>query len=83
MYNYLRQWVAAKEHRELKTIGLTATPYRTIKSETWLLEKVFKDNILYKTDLQGLIQKRILAKPILEEVYTNSQIDGELTEKEI
>lgn len=83
VYNYLRQWIAAKEHRGLKTIGLTATPYRTIESETWLLEKVFKDNILYKADLQGLIQKRILAKPILEEVYTNSQIDGELTEKEI
>ena len=29
------------------------------------------------------MNKRILAKPILEEVYTNSQIDGELTEKEI
>lgn len=83
VYNYLLQWVAAKDGRDLKTIGLTATPYRTVESETWLLEKVFKDNILYKTDLQELIQKRILAKPILEEVYTNSSMGGELTEKEI
>ena len=62
VYNYLRQWIAAKEHRGLKTIGLTATPYRTNESETWLLEKVFKDNILYKTDLQGLIQKKNIGK---------------------
>lgn len=83
VYSYLLQWVAARDGRGLKTIGLTATPYRTIESETWLLEKVFKDNILYKTDLQELIQKRILARPILEEVYTNSPMGGELTEKEI
>lgn len=80
VYSFLFQWAVARKSRTLKTIGLTATPYRTLQSETWLLKRVFQDNILYKIDLQQLIQKRILAKPILEEVFTGSRIGGDLPE---
>lgn len=79
IYNYLCLQKNASPLRKLKTIGLTATPSRTNKAEIPLLKKVFHDNIIYKVNLSELISKRILAWPILEEVYTNISFAQSLT----
>lgn len=54
----------------LKILGLTATPTRTLEKEKGLVAQIFKDDIVYKTDLRTLIHKGILSDPIFEEVST-------------
>jgi len=54
----------------VKTVGLTATPFRTSEQEKGLLGKVFTDDIAYKIDLDTLIKKGILSMPICENCDT-------------
>lgn len=55
----------------LKTIGLTATPFRTDEKEKGLLGEIFKDDIVYDINLKTLINKSLLSRPIFEECDTN------------
>lgn len=55
----------------VKLLGLTATPFRTVDSEAGALKTIFTDDIVYKTDLDTLIKKDILAKPICQEYNTD------------
>ena len=77
---------SAKEYRELiskiqiskpnlKIIGLTATPFRTAEAEQGHLKKVFKDDIIYKTDLNTLVHREILSKPVFEELSTDIDME--------
>lgn len=54
-------------------LGLTATPYRTARSEQGSLKKIFTTGtgIAYSIDLNMLIKAGILANPIHTEVRTN------------
>ena len=63
-----------KRLKSLKILGLTATPFRTQDNEKGLLRKIFKDDIVYKIDLQTLISKGILSEPIFEELDTKFKI---------
>lgn len=69
--------------KNVKLIGLTATPFRTSESEAGLLAKIYKDGvkeddsivkndlgITYQIGLKELINARILSKPIFESNYT-------------
>lgn len=67
--------------RNLKVIGLTATPFRTIEEETGILQKIFYDDIIYKTDLKVLIKKGILAYPKLVEVQTRESFGANLPDE--
>jgi ATP-dependent helicase IRC3 len=69
--------------QSLKMLGLTATPFRTSESEKGLLKKIFTDDIVYKVDLETLINRGILAKPIFEELNTELDLYNELTEQDI
>ncbi|MBP3887302.1 MAG: DEAD/DEAH box helicase family protein [Cellulosilyticum sp.] len=82
-YRKILDYVRAKVSH-IKLIGLTATPFRTAKSEEGLLSKIFKDGvdesgqatknekgIAYQIGLKELINKRILAKPIFEDFYSD------------
>ena len=55
----------------VKLLGLTATPFRTADAEAGALKTIFTDDIVYKTDLDALIKKEILAKPICQEYNTD------------
>ena len=77
---------SAKEYRELiskmreskpnlKIIGLTATPFRTAEAEQGHLRKVFTDDIIYKTDLNTLVHREILSKPVFEELSTDIDME--------
>lgn len=70
--------------KNLKIIGLTATPFRTCEGEAGLLEKIFTDGIskdgvfvrnasgrAYQIGLKDLINRQILSKPIFERYETN------------
>lgn len=59
--------------KSVKLLGLTATPFRTSNEEQGALKQIFTDDIVYKTDLDSLIKKRILATPIFDEYQTNIQ----------
>lgn len=60
------------EHaKNAKMLGLTATPFRTSEHEKGALKAIFQDDIVYKTDLDTLIKKEILATPICKEFETD------------
>lgn len=79
IYKYLRLEKNRIPSRFLKILGLTATPSRTNKNEISLLREIFNDNIIYKVDLRELINARILARPVLQEVHTNISFGQALT----
>ena len=58
---------------EVKTIGLTATPFRTADSERGLLKKVFPDDIVYAISLKELINRQILSRLEVEEYQTGEE----------
>ena len=69
--------------KNLKILGLTATPTRTAENEKGLLKKVFPDDIVYKTDLRTLINRGILSEPVFEEIKTEIDMTEILNEREI
>ena len=69
--------------KNLKVIGLTATPFRTNEKEIGILQRIFYDDILYKTDLKILIHKDILAYPKLEQIHTKEKLGGNLSKEDI
>lgn len=60
-----------KNTKNVKLLGLTATPFRTSTDEAGLLAKIFTDDIVYKIDLKDLIKKGILSRPEFEEYSTD------------
>ena len=76
--------------KNLKLIGLTATPFRTAESEQGLLAKIFTDGtrdgksvkndvgIVYQIGLKDLINRRILSAPKFETYYTDEKYGEEL-----
>lgn len=74
-----------KRVKNLKLIGLTATPFRTAESEQGLLAKIFTDGtrngesvkndvgIVYQIGLKELINRRILSTPKFETYYTDEK----------
>ena len=77
--------------KNLKLIGLTATPFRTSEGEAGLLEKIFCDGIskdgvfvrnasgrAYQIGLKDLINRQILSKPIFERYETNEDYNKAL-----
>lgn len=68
-----------------KMLGLTATPFRTNEKEKSFLSKVFTDDIVYAEDLNNLIVKRILAKPVIEQIETGEHLkkDEDFTQNDL
>lgn len=76
-YKKIIQYVA--DHaKSMKLLGLTATPFRTSEDEQGALKQVFTDDIVYKTDLDALIKKGILATPKFKKWNTNLQFTEHL-----
>lgn len=64
--------------KSVKLLGLTATPFRTSEEENGTLKQIFTDDIVYKTDLRTLIDKKILATPYFDECETNIPFSEDL-----
>ena len=64
--------------KNLKLIGLTATPFRTAESEQGLLAKIYPNDIVYQIGLKELINRRILSAPKFETYYTDEKYGVEL-----
>lgn len=76
-YKKIIQYVA--DHtKSMRLLGLTATPFRTSEDEQGALKQVFTDDIVYKTDLDTLIKKGILATPTFIDCNTNIQFTEHL-----
>lgn len=79
--------------KNLKLIGLTATPFRTAESEQGLLAKIYADGtrngqavkndvgIVYQVGLKELINRRILSSPKFETYYTEQEYGEDLGSK--
>lgn len=71
--------------KNVKLIGLTATPFRTAENEKGLLSKIYSDGvkngivfhndigITYQIGLKELIKRQILSKPVFEDYYSDEQ----------
>lgn len=76
-YKKIIQYVA--DHtKSMNLLGLTATPFRTSDDEQGALKQIFTDDIVYKTDLDTLIKKGILATPVFDEYKTDIQVTEHL-----
>lgn len=64
--------------KNVKLIGLTATPFRTAESEQGLLAKIFTNDIVYQIGLKDLINARILSTPKFETYYTDKEYGANL-----
>ena len=73
IFNYLKEKVP-----EVKTIGLTATPFRTADSEKGLLKKVFPDDIIYSISLKELINRQILSRLEVEAYQTGEEFGRDM-----
>lgn len=73
----------AQRTKGLKMLGLTATPFRTLRAEKGLLKKVFTDGIVYDVELRTLISRGILSEPIFETVKTNVYMPNQLSEQDV
>ena len=72
--SYKRIITYVEDHAvSMKMLGLTATPFRTSDDEQGALKQIFTDDIVYKTDLETLIKKGILATPVFDEYKTDIQ----------
>lgn len=69
-YRNIANYIQSKV-KNVKLLGLTATPFRTSEAEKGLLKKIFVDDIVYKIDLKDLIKKGILSIPEFEECNTD------------
>jgi len=76
-YKKIIEFVKKKVY-SLKLLGLTATPFRTSDEEKGALKQIFTDDIVYKTDLQQLIDKTILAYPYYDECETKLEFQKNL-----
>ncbi len=63
---------------QVKTIGLTATPYRTAESEKGLLKKIFPDDIIYSISLKELINRQILSRIEIEQYQTGKSFGNDM-----
>lgn len=64
--------------KNLKLIGLTATPFRTVESEQGLLAKIFTNDIIYQIGLKDLINAHILSTPKFETYFTEENYGADL-----
>lgn len=64
-----------KRRKDVKLLGLTATPIRGVDDESRYLHKLFEDNIIYNVSMGELIKKQILANPIFEKIETNANFE--------
>ncbi len=88
-YRKIIEYVKSKV-KNVKIIGLTATPFRTAECEQGLLSRIYTDGvkagkvakgdigITYQIGLKDLINKRILSKPVFESFYTEEALGSEL-----
>ena len=60
-------------------LGLSATPTRTIPRERPVLAGLFGNRVLFEAHAAELVERGILARPILVRVETREPLDGELT----
>ncbi|MEH2198107.1 DEAD/DEAH box helicase family protein [Nostoc sp.] len=84
LINAVKDNLKERHHENgFKMLGLTATPFRTDKSEKSLLKLVFDDDIIFAEHLRKLIARGILAEPIFENLETKIEIKQKLTAREI
>lgn len=64
-----------KYRKDMKLLGITATPIRANDEDSESLMKLFGNNVVYDISLSRLIKKGILADPRFERVETNEEIE--------
>lgn len=84
-----------KKVKNVKLIGLTATPFRTAENEQGLLGKIFTDGvengvavknekgISYQISLKELISKQILLNPTIEHYNTGEDYSKYISSKDL
>jgi hypothetical protein len=66
-------------HANRSLLGLTATPTRTRPSERPLLGELFGNRIIHEADADDLVERGVLARPVIVRVETQVEVDRDLT----
>ena len=65
--------------KNVKLLGLTATPYRMTENDTKRLMKIFDNRIIYNVSMSELIAEGYLSSPVFERVNTNIDFNTRIT----
>lgn len=68
-----------KIRKDVKLLGLTATPVRGTEEESKYLFQLFNNKIIYEISITELITKQILATPFFKRVETNTEIESQIS----
>jgi superfamily II DNA or RNA helicase len=68
--------------RRPPVLGLTATPTRTRPDERQPLLDLFDHHVIYEADAADLVERGVLARPVLVRVRTDIRVDKGLTKAE-
>jgi len=63
-----------KTRKNVKLLGLTATPVRGTERESRYLHEIFSNNVIYKIPMAELITKQVLSTPGFESIETDTDI---------
>lgn len=72
-----------KHRKNVKLLGLTATPIRTDDRASLVLRGLYDNEIIYSVPMSDLIKKGVLSDPIPITVKTNQCFENDLTPEEI
>lgn len=67
-----------QKKRDVKLLGLTATPIRGTDKESQLLYKFFDKNIVYDISMKELILNKVLSKPQFQKVETEINFEPQI-----
>jgi len=65
-----------RKRKDVKLLGLTATPVRSIESEINNLYRLFGNKIIYNISMANLIKHGILAEPVFEHIQTGENFEA-------
>lgn len=80
-YRKIIDCIRRSPSREVKLLGLTATPVRINERDTAKLTNLFGNNIIYEIDTADLISQGILAEPVFERVDTEYEVIATVDQK--
>ncbi len=69
--------------KQMRVLGLTATPTRTQETERPLLRKLFGGNVFFQVELQRLIERGILSRPRIVHVRTEADVEEGVTDADL
>ena len=77
-YRHIIEYICGKR-KNVRLLGLTATPIRGNDNESKYLMRIYDDNIIYSISTSRLIAKKVLSEPRFERINTEINFEPIIT----